>query len=620
MPVPVQPAIRPAHDPVLLALRDFRQSWGDLLVFDILFRVIALAVLFPAVGWLFQRFVKSSGTEAVGNLDLVPFLLTPTGFALFLILVSLFAAISAMQSAGLMAIGYAASRGNRLTTVDVLPLVFSQIGTIAGLCFAVLGILTACAAPFAGILVAIAAGLLGAHDINYYLDSRPAEFRLALGLGVVVGLFAAAVILFVGVRLSLGLPEVLFRGKGVAGALRASFGGTRGRAPAIAKAVFKVILLWAVCSAVVNGVLVLTGRTLLYLLGTHPTPLLAVLGTMAALSLVLNALLSFAGLSLGCLVVVHVFRDVCEHEGIPLTGPQGRGGGVRQGGLAIGRRGLLAASLGVLVLATLVTVGLFEGVAWEDRVEISAHRGSSAAAPENTLAAIRRAIADGADYAEIDVQRTSDGVVVVAHDADLMRVGGNPAVIRRTPFRELAKVDVGRRFGQEFAGERIPTLEEVIATAKGRIKLIVELKAYGKTRDALAADVVAAFRKHELYSEAVVMSLSYADMREIARRDGRIVRGFIASAALGDLSRLDVDFVAVPATKATNAFIAGMHAADKEVFVWTVDKPKTMSLMIDRGVDNIITNHPARLRQVLEERAELGNMERILLRFRGLYL
>ena len=78
--------------------------------------------------------------------------------------------------------------------------------------------------------------------------------------------------------------------------------------------------------------------------------------------------------------------------------------------------------------------------------------------------------------------------------------------------------------------------------------------------------------------------------------------------------------MAVSKGKATSTLIASVHAVDKEVFVWTVDKRKTMSLMIDRGVDNIITNRPARLVELLHERAELGNVERILLRFRGLYL
>ena len=605
------------------AFADFRKAWLDLLVFDVLFKIIAFVVLSPAVGWLFQRFIASSGTEAVGNFDIVAFLLTPLELTLFLVITSLFATVLAMEAAGLMLIGLAASRGERLTTLDVLPRIFTKIGPIAGVCLAGLGILAACLAPFVGVIVAIAAWFLGAHDVNYYLEVRPPEFQWAVGLGATVGILAGICVLFVVVRLLFAIPNVLLCECGVGKALSESWRLTRGRSLSIAGKIFAVALIWAVAYAAANQGLLLVGGLLVSLAGTHLTLLLTVLGIMTAVGLVAGALLGFAGFAYGCLVVVRLFEDACERFERPITlsnAAEAARRGDAAARWALSRKGLVLASLGLLVLGTLVTIGLIESVQWEDNVDVTAHRGSSAAAPENTLAAIRRAIDDGADYAEIDVQLTSDGVVVVAHDADMMRIGKSPAVIRKTPYAELAKIDVGSRFSSEFAGESIPTLDEVIDAAKGRIKLIVELKCYDKKPAPLAAAVVEKFRKRDLYSQAVVMSLHYADLKEVRRLDKRIVRGFIASASLGNLSRLDVDFVAVSKGKATGSLIASMHAVDKEVFVWTVDKRKTMSLMIDRGVDNIITNRPAQLVELLHERAELGNVERILLRFRGLYL
>jgi glycerophosphoryl diester phosphodiesterase len=193
-------------------------------------------------------------------------------------------------------------------------------------------------------------------------------------------------------------------------------------------------------------------------------------------------------------------------------------------------------------------------------------------------------------------------------------------VIRHSTLAELRTADVGARFGPQFAGERIPTLDEVIAVADGRVKLLIELKSYSPQPEALIAGVVQTIRSGGLLDRAVVMSLNYPEVQAIKRLEPHLTAGFVATAALGDISRLDVDFLAVPLSHATDALIGAAHAQGKAVYVWTVDDPHQMSRALDRGVDNIISNDPQSLVRVLHERAALGNAERLLLRYRGLYL
>src|SRR5262249_52464607 len=121
------------------------------------------------------------------------------------------------------------------------------------------------------------------------------------------------------------------------------------------------------------------------------------------------------------------------------------------------------------------------------RVLVTAHRGNAHAAPENTLAAIRKAIESGADYAEVDVQRTADGVVVLLHDRDLKRVAGDSRRLDTLTHAEVRKLDVGSWFDPSFAGERVPTLAEVIELAGGRMKLNIELKFFAPARPAPGA-------------------------------------------------------------------------------------------------------------------------------------
>jgi glycerophosphoryl diester phosphodiesterase len=257
---------------------------------------------------------------------------------------------------------------------------------------------------------------------------------------------------------------------------------------------------------------------------------------------------------------------------------------------------------------------------FRDSAEITAHRGSSLKAPENTLAAVRQAIRDGATHVEVDVQRTADGRVVVNHDADLMRVAGVPLVISKSNFADLRSIELGKDHGDAFPGQRIPTLEEVLEVTGGRATLIVELKSYRADSSQLIADVVRILREHRDRADAVIMSLNHAEVREVKRIAPEIESGFVASATMGDITRLEADFLAVSKRQATAVFVGAAHAEEKEVYVWTVDDPKEMSRMVDRGADNLITNDPATAVRVLEMRSELDNTQRMLLRFRNLYV
>ena len=129
--------------------------------------------------------------------------------------------------------------------------------------------------------------------------------------------------------------------------------------------------------------------------------------------------------------------------------------------------------------SSVVGVLLLNSAHVTDDVAVVAHRGASGAAPENTLAAVRGAIADGADWIEIDVQETADGEVVVIHDRDLMKLAGVGLDTKDATLAELEQIDVGSWFDPVFAGERVPTLRAVLEEARGKAGVVIELKYYG---------------------------------------------------------------------------------------------------------------------------------------------
>jgi glycerophosphoryl diester phosphodiesterase len=251
-------------------------------------------------------------------------------------------------------------------------------------------------------------------------------------------------------------------------------------------------------------------------------------------------------------------------------------------------------------------------------VAITAHRGNSTHAPENSLAAFRAAMAAHADFSELDVQRTRDGVVVVLHDGDLMRMAGDPRKISALTIQDLATIDIGRKFGPAFAGEHVPTLAAVIAAVRGHMKLNVELK-YNAPDPQLAAAVLAVLRHEQFLDQVVITSLDAAALRQVRAIEPQVRIGQIVTVAIGEPTQGETDFLSLNSARATVAVIRRAHAVGKEVHVWTVNRAEVMLRMIERGADNLITDDPELAVRVLEQRRALPAAEEFALRLRTLF-
>jgi len=267
----------------------------------------------------------------------------------------------------------------------------------------------------------------------------------------------------------------------------------------------------------------------------------------------------------------------------------------------------------------LVCFALLARVRLEERLEITAHRGGAAVAPENTVAAIRQEIAAQADWAEIDVQRTADGAIVVLHDSDLLRVGRLPQRVSESTLSQIKSLDVGSRFGEKFRGERVPTLDELIAAAGRGIRLNIELKPNGREDVApLVYAVLESVKRAGITDRCRLCSQSYDSLQLARQLEPGVHVGFIAGAQLGDLSKLDVNFLMVSQRLATRKLADAAGARGMEIHAWTINDPQLLIPLLDRGVANIITDDPAAMRRRLEEVQQLSPAERLLLRARNL--
>lgn len=227
-----------------------------------------------------------------------------------------------------------------------------------------------------------------------------------------------------------------------------------------------------------------------------------------------------------------------------------------------------------------------------------AHRGASAYAPENTLAALRKAIARDADLVEFDVQRTRDGALVLLHDLTLERTTDVRRVFpRRAPWRiadftydELLLLDAGSWHAPEYAGERIPTLAEALEVLRlGGVGALVELK-----RPALYPGIVADVAATVPDDRAVVQSFDHAAMRALKRARPRLTVGALGSPAAWRLPELVrwADQVNPHHRLVDRAYVDRVHQAGMTCHVWTVNSPVAMRRALRLGVDGVITNHP----------------------------
>lgn len=284
--------------------------------------------------------------------------------------------------------------------------------------------------------------------------------------------------------------------------------------------------------------------------------------------------------------------------------------------LAAGAVGL-AAGIGAFLIYDMVYNGIALANHLWTEIGVTAHRGSSMDAPENTLEAVEIAIEQMADYAEIDVQLSADGVVILMHDSSLKRVARVNRRVSSMTWDELQQVDVGSWFSKEFEETRIPSLEQVMEASKGRINLNIELKNIGPDTK-LASQVVQLIEDFEMEEQCVITSTRLGYLKFVKELNPHIRTGYIVSAAYGDYySGDEIDFISLRASFVTPRLVEAVHELGKGVHAWTVNSKSELERMRMLGVDNVITDYPILAKDILfREEAKESLLEYLRLVFR----
>ncbi len=240
-----------------------------------------------------------------------------------------------------------------------------------------------------------------------------------------------------------------------------------------------------------------------------------------------------------------------------------------------------------------------------------AHRGASYEAPENTLAAFLLAAELGADGVELDVQLSQDGEVVVIHDLNLESSTNGSGPVRERTLAELKDLDAGSWFDPGYAGQQVPTLQEVIDAVGHRLLLNIELKTLSLKDDGLVAEVVRIIEDNHLLDRVIVSSFNPIALRRVKRLYPWIRIGLLYAPDLPLPLRhpwarhlLELDALHPHHSLVDQRYLRWARERGYGVHTWTVDDPGRMWQLMRLGVELIITNRPDLLKQVLEARQE----------------
>jgi glycerophosphoryl diester phosphodiesterase len=236
------------------------------------------------------------------------------------------------------------------------------------------------------------------------------------------------------------------------------------------------------------------------------------------------------------------------------------------------------------------------------------HRGACALAPENTISSFKLAVEHKADFVELDAKLSLDGQVMVIHDQTVDRTTDGSGRVNQLTFETLRKLDAGKKFDNKFAGEKIPTLDEVFKAVGRDVYVNVELTNYASKQDALVPKVVDIVKANKMESRVLFSSFLPLNLVTAQRLLPETPVAILClEGAAGILTRsfllkgISPEYVHPYLMDVTKGMVAKEHRRGRKVNVWTVNADADIRRMIEAGVDGIFTDDPLKTRKILDE-------------------
>lgn len=554
------------------------RNWDTLLIFEILYRSFGFLVWFPLQRYLLSLLPALMGEKYLGQNNLVLVFRHPdalallagvllmTGLFIFFEIITLFiycekgwkrervTAWALAKGAGGKAAGLFAPR--RLSVFLLLPaLMFSAFSLISG----------------------------------YLKEIKVPEFIMGYILQdkLFLPLFVSGAILihFLLFLCLFGFPDFLMEGGTFRAARRDSVRLLKktGFRP-LWKTVFYLWVFYAVSTAVAIGGILILAVSVRIFAGVE-----AGRGQFQMyLSIVSNAWDVFIG------ALASVFLCAC----IVILNHQARGtyrpGKVRERRKVKKSLLRITSAVGILVLLVVFSESEIAGnlsVRISDQTQVIAHRAGAASAPENTEAALLRAVSDQTTVAEIDVQQLKDGTLIVMHDANFKRTMGKNLNVWEADAAALQDLNDGQRASWKYVGDPLPTLETMLLAAKGRIRLMIELKSTGHEKD-LEEETLSLIKKCGMLEQCVIASMDIRILERVKTLEPSMKTVYISAVLLTQGYGLkEIDAYSVETTALSADLVNQAHLQGKQVYAWTANSERTINKILRCGADGLITDN-----------------------------
>ncbi|MCC5911937.1 MAG: glycerophosphodiester phosphodiesterase [Clostridiaceae bacterium] len=579
------------------SLWDFKRTYKKYIIFIFLYMLMTNFIFVPMISYVFNRMLTAMGSGVLLNSDIFKIVLSYRGIVGLAVVSILSIVVLFIEFGVLIVIAQKKYFRKNIFISDALVTTIRKTPKIIGFGLLHLILFQLFLIPFMDI--PMASSLVENVDLPLFIREKVLESKIFM----ILYLTSFLIVIYLTLRWIFTLHNIIIEGKSTKDAIAGSLALTKHNRVKILLKLFILNLVFLTA-----GLLIISSITLIP----------SWLGIEITSYFLQNYLITFSGfiayvfalliLPINIIFLTRLYYQFSKEQGIAV---QDRLLVCESKGLKkiekklqalLNRRKTLI--LGILI-ANLVGTFLINYVVNENviylgrSILIAAHRGDPIVAPENSLSSVRAAIAKEVDFVEIDVQKTKDGIIVLNHDIDLRRMAGVPNRVSDLTYEEISKLDIGHLFGSEFAGEKIPTLAEVLEVVDGKTKLIVEIKPYGDAK-ALAQNVVEVIENYNMVSECYIQSFDYNILREVRKLNDDIKIGQIMYYAAGNLSALDVDFYAIEQSMLSNKLIKHARRTDREVWVWTVNEEEDIKEVLRYDIDGIITDYPERVQEIIK--------------------
>jgi glycerophosphoryl diester phosphodiesterase len=553
----------------------------------------------PLVSWLLGVLLGVVGERIPATVDAVDLVRDPVALALLLLVVLVIAILGFAMITVLLMVADRQRRGREISRRTLLIDAIHLARRLRHRSTLLL-------VPYLALLVPVNVTVFGGvFTSGLRVPAALGTELLSSPPGTVVYFAAAALAVYLNLRLILTLPILIARERTVGQAIRGSWRLTRGQT---LRALVAVGAILGSAAVVVVGFAVIALGPTRYTDDVAPdwSPGVAV----ASLTAIELGIFFLAGFALA-LIVNAALAVIDGSSFAPATGPTGRSISLRVTG-AVAALALVAA----IVPSNITGVAT---VAGGGSTLVVAHRGLESGGVENTLSALKAAAAFGPDFLEIDVQETRDGELVVFHDATLERLSGDPRAIGDLTLAELRRVPLR----QNGAQDRIATLEQFVRRAVSLDqRLLIELKVRGDESPEFLPNIIEILDRYEVADQYRVASFDKDVIEEFAELAPATPAGYVVRVGLGIVPPTTADFLVINYSAYSPALRDEAWAAGLEIMVWTVDDMRAVRDLLRDSVDGIITNRAhaatAEQQEIVYETGVAARLEDVVRRAFGL--